>query len=270
MPNFRTTTKNFVDLLKEIPKTAQKVKVMDQYGSEVWKKINSLVPSDTINIGGLVVYTEFDKDAEKLAPQNPQVKETESPATPPPTEVVQTVVAYNGTPSKTSKSKGLSPEDASEEARKIKEKIARKKEYIKADSIYQVIKKNPDSLETLQNIMLAFSEEQSAVDFERNYLEEMGIPATKLAMQRVRILQALGETWLNHKELLLQEKTGVIDLNSDSFGRLFKFIVETFSNIMLECGVDPQVIKMIIVKTAKQIDETWKAKALRKMMGETD
>lgn len=250
MPTIKTTTKNFNELLKEIPDTAKRIKVIDVFGNEVWKKPVDLMPTDKINLDGQVVFTEFDRaeEAKKKAAEAKKAKDEPKPVEP-------------------SKSTSKTDEE-SEEVKKIKDKISRKKKYIQEDKLYQIIKKNPDSLETLQNIMLAFSEEQSSIDFEKNYLEEQGISASKLAMQRVRILQALGETWLSHKELLLQEKTGIVDLNSDSFGRLFKFIGETFTDVMLECGVDPQTIKMITVKTSKQIDETWKSKALRKMLGE--
>lgn len=267
MPNFRTTTQNFSELIKEIPKSAKKVKVIDQLGMEIWKKVENLLPTDRINISNYVIYTEFDKMSGPNIEKNPKVQSQGPEVTEEGSEESEENSDSSSPPSKGS-SRKTQYED--EDKKVIREKISKKKSFVEADKIYQVIKKNPDSLETLQNIMLAFSEEQSSINFEKTYLEEQGIPASKLSMQRVRILQALSETWLNHKELLLQEKTGIVDLNSDAFGRLFKFIGETFTNVMLECGIDPQLIKMIIVKTAKQIDETWKAKALRKMMGESE
>lgn len=245
MPTHQTNAKSFEDIISDIPKTAKKVKVFTLTGEETWKRIDDLLSSDKINIGGSIIYTEFDSSAQQPSKKSSKKK--------------QAVSVGVAAPS-------IDDNDYLDEA--IRKKLAKRKAHIAKDGLYQIIKKNPDAIETLQQIMLSFSEEQASIEFEKICLEEQGINASRMSMNRVRVLEMLGETWLKHKELLLQEKTGMVDLNSDAFGRLFKFIAETFTDAMQECGIDPQFIRLTTVHVSKSIDDSWKTKAVRKMMGE--
>ena len=146
----------------------------------------------------------------------------------------------------------------------INQNVERKRHSLYQDAIRAMARKDPESPDVLQEVMVAISEEAAALKFEREQAEVRGDKATvSISLKRVQALKAIGDTWLKRKEMVA---SGGIDLDSPQFEKLLTYIFETFGLSLEKSGVRGELGEAIFSNLAKALSEkTWKAEARRRM-----
>lgn len=146
----------------------------------------------------------------------------------------------------------------------INQKVIRKRQTLHQDAIRAMARRDPESPDVLQEVMVAISEEAAALKFEREQAEINGDKATvSISLKRVQALKAIGDTWLKRKEMMA---SGDIDLDSPQFEKLLTYIFETFGLSLEKSGVRGELGEAIFSNLAKALsDKSWKAEARRRM-----
>ena len=154
------------------------------------------------------------------------------------------------------------PEIGSDEY--ITENVTRKRQTLHQDAIRSMARRDPESPDVLQEVMVAISEEAAALKFEREQAEVRGDKASvSISLKRVQALKAIGDTWLKRKEMM---SSGDIDLDSPQFEKLLTYIFETFGLSLEKSGVRGELGEAIFSNLAKALSEkSWKAEARRRM-----
>ena len=152
-------------LLATAPEEATRVRVIDEFGKEKYRKLDEVAKTDTIktNKGGEPVWMTG-KPGRKAAPRQYPI--------------------------------------ASEA---IAEAIRRKDELLSRDEILIATRDQPESSAVLHEVMVALADEAASLKFEREEAERRGDATSQLSARRARILKDVGETWLKRKTQLSQE-----------------------------------------------------------------
>lgn len=233
---------NRAALLGMAPPDKPRIRVRDIDGNLRWKNMAKLDPDDVI------VLDRFGKPSFARKPGRPKKKSSKKPNVP----------------------GGMSKE----EHLKVKARLRKKTKFVKNNPLVQAAMSNPDALESLQHVMVAFSEEAAGAEFLRNEAEERGEDGGKFSNQRVRYLRYFSETWLQHKELRqnANEDEQGVDIESPSFRAVFLFIIETFRDVLMDMkGLDSRTVQLILTKFSKEVQsEEWSQKAKKKVQQALD
>ena len=159
------TTAEKKELLALAPADATRVRVIDEFGKEKYRKLDEVAKTDTI-----------------------KVKKDGVP------------VFMTGTPGR----KSL-PRDYPIASDAIAEAIRRKDHLLQNDQILIATTDQPESSEVLHQVMIALADEAASLKFEREEAERRGDSTSQLSARRARILKDVGETWLKRKTQLSQE-----------------------------------------------------------------
>jgi len=144
----------------------------------------------------------------------------------------------------------------------VAELIRRKDEAIKADPIIAAARDKPDDPDVLQQVIVAFGEEAASIGFERAEAERKGEETSGLSLRRINALKALAETWLRRREQMASKG---IDIDSPSFKAMFGFIMDTFKEAMLSCGVRGEMVETVFAKLAQMMNGEWENEAKNRM-----
>lgn len=146
----------------------------------------------------------------------------------------------------------------------LNQTVVRKRQTLYQDTIRSMAKRDPESPDVLQEVMVAISEEAAALKFEREQAEVRGDKATvSISLKRVQALKAIGDTWLKRKEMM---SSGEIDLDSPQFEKLLTYIFETFGLSLEKSGVRGELGEAIFSNLAKSLSaKSWKSEARRRM-----
>ena len=216
-------------ILKLVPPGAKRVKVIDEKGHEKWRNIEE----------GLEELQ--DKDAIPLIGGKPTVS-----------------MKQPGRRRKTPKATAPQPVNPTVEALQLE-----KKDYLKKDPLIKQLVKGVDSEDVLHLAMMGFADEAASLGFERKDAERSGKETSQLSIRRINALKAIAETWIKRKE---QISGKLIDMNSPAFKRLFRFMTETFREVMFAGGVPEDQAETIFVSLSERIeDETWELEAQGRM-----
>lgn len=137
-----------------------------------------------------------------------------------------------------------------------------KEGHLRSDAVIQTLETDPESLDVLQQVMLAIGEEAASMRFERMEAERKGEDTSTLSMRRVQAMKALGDTYLKRKEQIANKS---IDLDSPTFRALFEFLCETFTKAMQATGLRDEQCDTVMSQFAKMLDDTWKNEAKNRM-----
>lgn len=140
--------------------------------------------------------------------------------------------------------------------------VRAKEEFVDVDELLGVIRTNPEGPSVLDHVMTGLAEEAASLGFERVNAERHGQDTSGISMKRVTALKAVGETWLRRKEQL---SAAGVDLDSAAFAKLFKFIMDTFRESLIQAGSRPEMIETVFTGLAKRIDEDWRREATQRM-----
>lgn len=148
----------------QFPEGATRIKVTDELGKKLWRKISDLKDTDQVIINP--------KNSEPYymygQPGKPNIKG----------QVTNTVNSN------------------------IDQIRSRKQSHLKKDSIYRSTSNNPDSSDVLTNVIIGLAEESASLAFERLEAERKGESTSNISVRRVNALKAVGDTWLKKKEIL--------------------------------------------------------------------
>ena len=131
-----------------------------------------------------------------------------------------------------------------------------------ADPVLKQAKKDPDSVDLLDDIIQGIAEESASLKFERTEAEREGKKTAELSTRRVRALKTAAETLIAKREKLTSKE---IDLESPQFHRLFKFIVETFQTAMTDAGLGDEQAETVFAKFTKLMQGDWEMEARNRM-----
>ncbi len=147
-------------------------------------------------------------------------------------------------------------EDAEEESRA-------RQSFFDRDSILTKTLKDPGGDNVLEAILKGLAEEQASLAFERKTLERRNGPISQISLRRVNALKTMGELWFKRKEQL---QTKEIDLSSEEFASLFRFINETFINAMTRSKLESDTIAVVKGELQALVnEESWVATAKKRM-----
>lgn len=147
-------------------------------------------------------------------------------------------------------------------SQQVAEVCAARDEHVASDSLISTVQSDPDSEKVLENILTALAEDAAVIDFEKEEAFRHGQEASNLATKRARILKGMSDIWLRKKSMA---EGGIIDLDSAVFKEVFSLTLETFRNVLLESGVEPEHIETIFAKLISSFDAVWKEDAKRRM-----
>lgn len=208
------------ELLNQIPKNAKRISVNDRFGNDCWRNIekgfDAILDTDKINHkeGVPIVMTR--------APGRPPTKNTP-----------------------VSSQKPLKPGSA-----KAAELQREKASYLRNDELLNAIARDPDQEKVFDFLLLALAHEQSALGFLRARSESDGEPVSQLSIRRVNALKTMSDILFKRKE---QKRSNNIDFESTSFRRLFKFMLETFKQSMVEADLSEGKVNQIFEKLADRM-----------------
>jgi hypothetical protein len=144
----------------------------------------------------------------------------------------------------------------------VAEILRRKQESVGADPIIAAARDKPDDPDVLQQVIVAFGEEAASIAFERQEAERKGEETSGLSLRRINALKALAETWMRRRDQLTARG---IDLDSSAFKALFSFIMQTFKEAMLSCGVRGEMVETVFAKLAQMTNGEWENEAKNRM-----
>ena len=207
-----------------IPFGATRVQVKDEDDKPRWRKLDEIRDTDKIQL-------------------NPSTKKP---------------YTMSNSPGRKKKTLGQSSDE------EIKQRVGRKRHSLRQDTIRAIARKDPESSDVLQEVMVAISEEAAALKFEREEAERTGDKGVvQISLKRVQALRAIGDTWLKRKEL---SSSGGIDMDGPEFEKLLTFLFETFGSALENSGVRGELGEAIFSNLAKLLGEkTWKVDARKRM-----
>ena len=151
-------------LLATAPEDASRVRVIDDFGKEKYRKLDEVAGTDTI---------KTNKDGDP--------------------------VWMMGSPGRKA-----NPRDYPIASEAIAQAIRRKDDLLKNDQILIATTDQPESSEVLHQVMIALADEAASMKFEREEAERRGDSTSQLSARRARILKDVGDTWLKRKTQLSQ------------------------------------------------------------------
>lgn len=138
----------------------------------------------------------------------------------------------------------------------------KRRHHMTRDGLLRAITENPNDVLVLDQVMVGLAEEAATIDFEKTEAERAGKEVSKLAVNRIKALRVIGDTWLNRKDKLQQQE---IDLASNTFKLLFGFITETFRDAMKEAGMRDEQIDTVFNQVSRRMRNGWEAEARNRM-----
>jgi hypothetical protein len=208
-----------------VPDGALRVRVTNEKGKVCWRRIEEIRNTDVI---------ELNPQGQPQWMHNPigrPAKSAFDAATPPATKVIGDLMRI-------------------------------KQASIRTDPVILAAESTPESPEVLNQVLLAISEEAASLRFERTEAERNGEDSSTLSMRRVIALKAIGDTWIKRME---QIQNRAVDIDSQAFQELFKFISETFARAMVAADVRQELADSVFSNFAKMLDEDWKKEAHSRM-----
>jgi hypothetical protein len=218
-------------LLAQVAGQACRVKVIDEKGAEKYRDISSGI--------------------EAILPTDELVV------------VGGNLVTMRGTPGR--RPKPPPPKMPAPATTLVAELVAAKQHLVDTDQLLAQLDVDLDDEAILYHVMRGFAEEAASIRFERLEAERQGTETSALSGRRINALRTLGDTFLKRKELLANK---VIDLNSPAFIRLFKFMLDSFREAMINGGVPRDQTESVFTQLSKRMaDETWESEARTRMKG---
>ena len=145
--------------------------------------------------------------------------------------------------------------------------LERKKEALKDDPILEAARKDPESADVLQHIVLGLGEEAASLGFERLAAELNGDPTSGISIRRINALKAMADTWLKRMD---QKGAQLLDLDSPPFRAAFQMIMETMRTSLLEAGTRPEIVETSFARFAKVVEgDAWKSEVRNRMKDST-
>jgi hypothetical protein len=150
--------------------------------------------------------------------------------------------------------------------RPVNDKVAEmnrfKDEITENDPILEALRKDANSHNVLEQVILQIGEEAASLRFERLDKERKGEDTSHTSIRRIAALKAIGDSWLKRKDQLVHQE---VDLDGAGFKALMTFIFETFRDAMQSADCRDELIETIFLKVAKKMGESWKTAARKKM-----
>ena len=165
MSHQKQTAADKKKLLALAPEEATRVRVIDEFGKEKYRKLDEVASNDTIKVK---------KDGDPVW-----------------------MVSKPG--------RKATPRDYPIASEAIAEAIRRKDQLLKEDQILIATTEQPESSTVLHEVMIALADEAASLKFEREEAELRGDSTSQLSARRARILKDVGETWLKRKTQLSQD-----------------------------------------------------------------
>lgn len=217
-------------ILDLIPDTAVRLKVRTASGKETWRNVEN----------GL----------DKLADTDEPVLDSKGQP-----------ITMDNHPGRRRKPQTPKPANA-----KIAADVALRQQFFKEDPLLCTVEKNVESEDVLQMVVQGFAREAASLEFERQQAEIQGRETSQISVRRINALKAVADTWLKRKDQVANKS---IDLNSMAFRNLFKFIISTFRESMLQEGLTSDQIQVIMTALSSRLsDDTWEEEARIAMRGD--
>jgi hypothetical protein len=144
----------------------------------------------------------------------------------------------------------------------VAELLKRKESVLRDDPILVAAKETPEDPDVLHQVILALGAEAASLGFEREEAERQGMKTSEISVRRVNTLKALADTWIKRKDQIVNKG---IDLESQSFKSLFRFIMETFQEALDLSGVQSEMSETVFAKLTTLMNEDWEAEAKNRM-----
>jgi len=140
--------------------------------------------------------------------------------------------------------------------------MKRRAETIQVDPILEVARRDPESSDLLQQVVLAVGEEAASLKFEREEAERAGQDPSNISVKRISALKTLSDTWLRRKEQIASRD---LDLQSPGFKSVFRFILETIQEAMNGSGMSAEMIETVMAKAAQMFNDDWDNEAKNRL-----
>ena len=238
-----------IDIISRLPADVRALKVEDASGNIRWRPVHKLLRSDIIQLTkeGRPFMQRGVPGRKAHIPKKYQKSRKFPSSSPPPP------------PSKVESPSPAVPDD-------IEISAGMRETFIAKDPLSQVIRESPDSTDVLQEVMSGLAEESASIAFDRMKEEKKGRPTSVISTRRIQGLKALADTWLKRKEQLDDRE---IDLGGPGFQNLWRFLMTTFRNAMLESNLTSESIQHVMTTLGRQVDDDlWVVNARKAMRGD--
>lgn len=160
---------------------------------------------------------------------------------------------------------GRRSQDATD--RMAQQRLKRQRELISKDTLYNLVKDNPDDPQVLHAMIVATLREAALLSHDREQAELENAEAKDVASISSRRLNALAranDLWVKRRQLT---SSGSMSLDTPEFSGVFEYIVETISDVMEDSKLRPEQIDSVIQKFAKKVGTPeWKVEAKGRMI----
>jgi hypothetical protein len=140
--------------------------------------------------------------------------------------------------------------------------LQRKKGSLDTDPVLLKTKQDPDSPDVLHEVIQGLAEEAASLRFERDEAAREGKDTSGLSAKRIQALRAVGDTWLKRMDQMAGK---TIDLDSQGFSALWKFMLETLREAMNAAKMRPEQVETVFAKYAAMVGDEWKVEARNRM-----
>jgi hypothetical protein len=144
----------------------------------------------------------------------------------------------------------------------IAEVVRAREDHLFSDNLISATKSNPEGDSVFNHLMVELSSEISALEFERKEAERLGKDSSEISSKRVRAIKTMTDAWMKKRE---RSESGAIDLEGESFKKLFAFILETIRASMGDAGMRAEHIETVFAKLSKRIADGWMEDAKNRM-----
>lgn len=143
--------------------------------------------------------------------------------------------------------------------------IRSREDKIDKDPLVVIAQGSPESPEVINQVVRGLAREVAALELERHRLEGAGRGTIQAHGKKITALKALGEMCMRRQDQVASE---MIDLDGPMFRELFKLIMETFQEAMMDARLRSEHIEAVFAKVADKVDGTaWPSEARRRMKG---
>lgn len=147
----------------------------------------------------------------------------------------------------------------------VAEKLRAKAIFMDEDDLFSSIQENPEGTQVLDHVMRGLAEEAASLGFEREDAERQGQGTSQVSMRRINALKAVGDSWLKRREQLAQ---GSVDVHGPAFKKVYKFIVETVQDALLEdLHMRQEMVDTLFAALDKRQDDEWFKEASKRASG---
>lgn len=128
--------------------------------------------------------------------------------------------------------------------------------FIESNVVVDAIRKHTDAADMLRLIKEQLACEAAALEWQRNENQKFGKDTAQVSSRRIEALKKMADLEVDIKKM----GADTINLKSEKFQRVFKYLIGSFREVCLDIGLRPEQIDLLFNRLASAM-EGWEDKA---------